>query len=336
MRMSQPFALTAAAAVAAGVLAGCSGTGSSSISPLVPTSDGLRQAISLRGSGIAPQYLESIHLGAAAPQARPNSGGKLLAVTDFGRGATGGTEVLNGSYGLVQKIRNGMDGPDGDWYDQAGNLYVANYSGMNVQEYAPGASSPSFTYSTGLTDPINVTTDESGNVYVVDGMGGFVSEFPQGSNTPTFTCAVRGNPEGVAVTERGKVFVDLNQVGPGVVEFPAGLGSCRNVITLGVLLIDVGGMQLDIHHNLVICDQLGLTVDIVAPPYTIVTRFISDGFGDPFHVALNKNNTLMFVADPGNFNVKVLKYPSGIPVTTLGQANGLSIPAGVATNPFQH
>ena len=336
MPTSQPFALTAAAAVAAGVLAGCSGTGSSSISPLVPTSDGLRQAISLRGSGAAPQYLESIHLGAGPPEARPNSGGKLLAVTDYGRGATGGAEILDGSYDLVQTIKNGMDRPDGDWYDQSGNLYVANYLGVNVQEYAPGASSPSFTYSTGLTDPINVSTDESGNVFVVDGLGKFVSEFPQGSNTPTFTCPVRGNPEGVAVTERGKVFVDLNAAGAGVVEFPAGLGNCRDVTTLGALLITAGGMQLDRQHNLVICDQVGQTVDIVAPPYTIVTRIISDGFADPFHVALNKYNTLMFVADPGNFNVKVLKYPSGIPVTTLGQANGLSIPEGVATNPYQH
>jgi hypothetical protein len=329
--MSQPVALTAAAAVAAGVLAGCSGTGS--ISPIVSTSHGVRQAISLSGSGVAPQYLESIHLGEVAPQARPNSGGKLLAVTDYG---TEAAEILNGSDVLVQTITNGMYGPDGDWYDQAGNLYVSDYLGKYVQEYAPGGSSPSFTYSTGLTDPINVTTDESGNVYVVDFLGEFVTEFPQGSNTPTSTCPVRGNPEGIAVTERGKVFVALDKVGAGVVEFPAGLGSCGNETTLGALLDSTGGMQLDIHHNLVICDQIAQTVDIVAPPYTIVTSFISDGFSDPFHVALNKYNTLMFVTDPANSDVKVLKYPGGSPVTTLGAANGLSIPSGVATNPFQH
>ena len=332
MSMSQPFALTAAAAVAAGILAGCSGTGS--ISPVVPASHGVRQAISLDGSVVAPQYLESIHLGEAEPQARPNAGSNLLAVTDFGHNAT---EILNGSYDLVQRIRGGMNDPDGDWYDQSGNLYVANWRGVNVQEYAPGRSTPTFTYSTGLTNPINVTTDEPGNVYVVDGRGGFVSEFPQGSNTPTFTCPVHGGPEGVVVTEHGKVFVDLNKAGSGVVEFPAGLGNCRSEITLGAVLNSVGGMQIDSHHNLVICDQLSQTVDIVAPPYTIVTRVISNSsFSDPFHVALNRSNTLMFVADPGNYKVEVLKYPSGILVTTLGRANGLSIPEGVATNPFQH
>jgi DNA-binding beta-propeller fold protein YncE len=132
------------------------------------------------------------------------------------------------------------------------------------------------------------------------------------------------------------VFVALNKLGPGVVEFPAGLRNCGNETTLGVLFNFAGGMQLDNRHNLVICDQIGQTVDIVAPPYTIVTRFIFDGFADPFHVALNKYNTLMFVADVSNRNVKVLKYPSGTPVTTLDRSNGLSDPAGVVTNPFQH
>ncbi len=335
MRISQGLALTAMAAMAAGVLAGCSSTGSSSFSPITPSSHGVRQMNSLRGTGVAPQYLESIHLGAGLSQVHPNSGGKKFAVTDFG---TGAAEILNGSYTLVQTITNGMNGPDGDWYDQAGNLYVGNYAGINVQEYAPNGSSPSFTYSGGLTDPIGVTTDEAGNVYVDDYLGGFVSEFPQGSNTPIGTCPVPGTPEGVAVTEHGKVFVDLNlnAGGAGVIEFPAGLGSCGNMVQLGVALNFAGGMQLDNHHNLVICDQLGPTIDIVAPPYNSVSSTISNGFGDPFHVALNRYNTLVFVADVSNANVQVLTYPGGSPVTTLNGANGLVDPAGIATKPFQH
>jgi hypothetical protein len=60
------------------------------------------------------------------------------------------------------------------------------------------------------------------------------------------------------------------------------------------------------------------------------------GFFDPFHVALNKTNTLVFVADQANFDVVVDNYPSGSNVTTLGSANGISQPYGVATNPYQH
>ena len=335
MRISQGFALTAAAALAAGVLAGCSSTGSSGISPVVPSSHAVRQVNSLRGTGVAPQYLESIHLGAGLAKVHPDSGGKKLAVTDFG---TGATEILNGSYVLIQTITNGMNGPDGDWYDQAGNLYVGNYAGANVQEYPPGGSSPSFTYSGGLSDPINATTDESGNVYAVDYLNDSVSEFIQGNNSPIASCPVAGAPEGIAVSENGKVFVDLNfsAGGAGVVEFPAGLGSCGNEVTLGVALNFAGGMQLDSHHRLVICDQLGPTVDIVAPPYNSVTSTISNGFGDPFHVALNRYQTLVFVADVSNANVQVLTYPGGSPVTTLNGSNGLSDPAGVATKPFQH
>ena len=43
----------------------------------------------------------------------------------------------------------------------------------------------------------------------------------------------------------------------------------------------------------------------------------------------------MFVADLSAADVVVDKYPSGTLVTTLGSANGLSVPSGVATFPYQ-
>jgi len=85
----------------------------------------------------------------------------------------------------------------------------------------------------------------------------------------------------------------------------------------------------------VACDQLAGAVQIIAKPYTAITKTIT-GFTDPFHVALNEANGLMFVADPGAADVAVDKYPSGTAVKTLGSANGLSDPYGVAALPFQH
>jgi hypothetical protein len=337
MRISKVLVVAAMSAAAVGVLAGCSGSGSSSMSPIVPSSHAMRQAVSHDMTGVAPKYLESIRLGGApVPEVRPNSGGKKLAVSDFG---TGAVEVLNGSYVLTQTITNGLNGPDGDWYDQAGNLYVGNYGGVGIQEYAPGGSSPSFTYTSTLVDPIGVTTDEAGNVYAADYQGDQVVEFPQGSNTPSHACSVAGAPENVAVKENGKVFADLNfsAGGAGVVEFPSGLSNCSNEVTLISSLGFAGGMQLDNNNNLVVEDQTCPCVDIIDKPnYNAVSSTISNGFGDPFHLALNRYNTLIFVADVSNANVQVLRYPSGTPVTTLNGSNGLSDPAGVATKPFQH
>jgi hypothetical protein len=326
--------LTAAVVVGSiGVIAGCSGSGSSSMSSVVPTSHVVRQAMSHDMTGVAPKYLESLHFGAGAPAVRPNSGGKLLAVSDFG---TGAVEVLNASYALTQTITNGMNGPDGNWYDQAHNLYVANYAGINVQEYAPGGTSPSFTYSTGLTDPIDVTTDESGNVYVVDYQGGFVNEYAQNSNTVINTCATGGAPEGIAVGEHGKVFVSENfsAGGAGIIEYASGLAGCSSTTRISSLSF-AGGLQLDDHNNLVACDQL-VGVDIIPKPnYNTISSTIT-GTSDAFHVALDRYNTVVFIADPGLADVAVDSYPSGSPVTVLNGANGLSDPAGVATKPYQH
>ena len=340
MRISKVYAMAAMSALAVGVLAGCSGSGSSSMSSIVPSSHSVRQAVSRDMTGVAPKYLESIRLGGAhvpATRPGPDTGGKRLAVSDFG---TGAVEVLNLiTYAPEYTVTTGLSGPDGDWYDQAGNLYVGNYGGVGIQEYPAGGTSPSFTYTSGLTDPIGVTTDESGNVYAADFLGDTVSEFAQGVNAQTYVCPVAGAPENIAVKENGKVFVGLNFTagGAGVVEFPAGLSSCGNEVTLISSLSFIGGMQLDNNNNLVVEDQLCPCVDIIDKPnYNTVNHQITAGFSDPFHLALNRYNTLLYVADVGNANVQVLTYPGGSPVTTLNGANGLSDPAGVATHPFVH
>jgi hypothetical protein len=337
MQISKVLVAAAMATAAVGVLAGCSGSGSSSISPVVPTSHGVRQAMSHDATGIAPKFLSIQHYGSSLPSIRPNSGAlKFLAVADAG---TGAVEILNASYVLTSTITTGLNGPDGDWYDQHKNLYVANYSGPYVQEYAPGGSTPSFTYSTGLGDPINVATDEHGHVFAIDynfGSPGFVNEYAQNSNTVMHTCSLSGGGEGIAIGETGQVFISYNNPagGANIVEYKHGLSGCTGT-TLGVALNFAGGLQLDNHKNLVACDQTAGAVDIIAPPYGSVTSSIT-GFADPFHVALNKANTLVFVADAANADVAVDNYPSGTSVTILNGSNGLSLPYGVATTPFQH
>lgn len=337
MRISH--VLTAAAVVASvGFMAGCSGSGSVGTSSVLPGANGIHSRSVMRdGTGVAPQYLASIHFGSAVPAVRPNSGAlKKLAVSDFGSGAV---EVLNGSYVLTQTITNGLNGPDGDWYDENSNLYVANYNGIVVQEYLHGGSTPSFSYTAGLGDPINVATDEHGHVFVADynfGGAGFINEYKQGTNTVLHTCAPGGAAEGLAIGENGQVFVSYNNSSgtANIAEYKHGLTGCNETV-LNVTLNFAGGMQLDKNNNLVACDQTAGAVDIIKPPYNSVNSSIT-GIGDPFHVALNKSNSMVFIADLSNADVAVDNYPSGSSITVLNGANGLSDPAGVATKPFQH
>jgi hypothetical protein len=332
-------ALTATAVAASlGLLAGCSGSGSTVPQTLSQTSPTRYQAQHRDATGVATRYLSLLRFGAHAPAAtHPDlSSAKRFAVSDFG---TGAVEVLKGNYALHQTITSGLNGPDGNFYDMNGRLYVANYAGINVTEYAQGGTTPIFTYSTGLTDPIAVTTDKTGNVFVGDyafGGSGFVNEYAQGSNTVLNSCSPGGSVEGIAVGKTGKVFVAYNDSNTGtakIAKYNNGLAGCNETV-LGVSLGFAGGMQIANNKSLVVCDQFA-GIDIIPPPYTSVGSTIG-GYSDPFHVALNKGNTLMFVADVGNALVYVQNYPSGSAVTTLGAANGLVDPAGIATFPYLH
>lgn len=334
------LALTAAVASGAvALLAACSGGGAPGSSSALPAGNGMQSTVHSMvrqdGSGRAPSlaYRGPQMPGPIEPDVA--SGITDLAVTDSG---TGAIEILNKSYVLKTTITNGANGPDGDWYDTKGNLYVANYNGIDVQEYKKGGTSPSFTYNAGVGDPIGVTTDAKGNVYVADynfGTGGFVVEYKQHSNTVLHSCAPGlGGAEGVAVDKKGNVFVYLNASASGSGEFEeykGGLSGCSGTLLTPGSIGFAGGMVMDTKGDLVACDQNGGgtgLLDIIKPPYTSIASTIPASL--PFHDALNKKNKLVFAASLNNANVQVYTYPGGSSVTTLGSGNGLSDPVGVA------
>lgn len=288
-------------------------------------------------TGVAPQFLSMLHFGHSAPRPdvcpKPRCKGMLkdIAVSDFGSGAV---EVLNRKYALSSTITSGLDEPNGNYYDNQGNLYVANDAGNNVTEYSP-AGSLIFTYSAKQIDPVDVSTDKNRNVYVADfgdAAASVVLKYSQGSNLLSAGCGTGLANEGVAVDKSGNVFVSGNNpsTGTGVLlEYAGGLSGCAST-TLGVTLGFAGGLQIDRHGNLLACDQ-DAGVDIIPPPYTAIGSTISSSC---FHHALNKRQNLIFIAQPApTANVLVDEYPSGTAVTTLGSANGLSNPVAVATYP---
>lgn len=317
MRISSALLTMALASGAVAVFAGCAGGSSSSGSSTLPGS-------------AAPSRVGSFTQSAERPSivlAHARSG--RIAVADRG---TGAVEILDSAYQLEYSITAGLCNLYGDYYDTNGNLYVANSAssgckGATVTEYNKQGALK-FTYSSGISNPINVTVDRSGNVYVLDYgyYSGAVVEYPQGSNTPSVTCSADNYTSGAAVDSHGNVFVTL---GPSIIEYVGGLTGC-NYTVLGVSLHEGGGLQIDKHGNLVACDQ-GASVDIIPPPYSSIKSKITS---DAYNVALNKKENLIFITETGNKDVLVDKYPSGKHVTTLGSGNGLSEPIGVATYPI--
>ncbi len=251
---------------------------------------------------------------------------KVLYISDFR------TVLLYKNGKSAGSITKGLVSPDGDYVDAAGNFYVADYDGAYIQEYKPGGKSPSFTYKHGMIDPTNVSVDTHGNVYEADYNGWYVNEYAQKSNTVINSCSPGGGVEGVAVDASGDVFVDYNQSSYGmgrIAEYKGGLAGCNETI-FSVSLDFAGGMVLDAQDNLIVVDQTAPAVDVIAPPYSSVTRTLGSGYLAPFMVTLNKRNRLAFVTDL--YDVYVVDYRSGSRDGTIGFPYG-EAPAGAVDDP---
>jgi hypothetical protein len=328
MRTISFISMAVTALAGAALLAGCStheSLGSPAALPLTRTTNA--QA----ATGVARQFLENLHLGYASPRttarARPPA---ALAVTDFG---TGAVEVLNKAYRLASTITDGVSTPDGDFYDANRNLYVANAMGGDVTEYN-AKQKLIFTYSSGLTDVVDVTVDKNGNVYAVDfgdNSPSRVAEYPPNSTVPAAVCSTELANDGVVVDPSGDVFIsgfNVQTMQGNIVEYKHGLMGCRRT-KLHLAFQTAGGLAMDAHLNLLACDQ-DSGINIIPPPYKAIASTISSLC---FHESLNKGQNLIFIAQPNTNTVVVDTYPAGTTIATLGSTNGLTEPAGVAAFP---
>ena len=322
MKPSRLQALHATCTVAAvALLAGCSGSsgfapaGSSVSVPSGSSNASLSRAQSygresVRSGGLRPGVVPNmarVEPSRVLTEAGAMGAPKDLAVTDY----AGNTYILKSQ---VSPRNDAWRLRRSRWRSlrYARELYVVDYVNGVVDEYNPSDSLIA-QYSSGTSNPINVTTDAAGNVYVADYGGENIVEYPQGVTTPSATCSTGLANEGIAVDGKHDVFVSGNtsaSAGPGALaEFKGGLSGCNETSLSSITLGFAGGLQVDRHGNLVACDQ-DAGVDIIPAPYTSISSTIT-GAADAFHVALNKNTTWIYIADLGNGNVLVDKYPSG-------------------------
>jgi hypothetical protein len=240
--------------------------------------------------------------------------------------------LRNGTWKEIGTITDGIGNPIRNWIDAKGNLYVADTGQVAITEYAPGASSPSFSYNEGVEEPVDVATDSAGNVYEADQLSEFVNEYPQENNTIVASCAINNSiVEAVAVDGKSDVFVAYNENKPygqgRIVEYTGGLTGCHATL-LGVTFTFVGSIALDNVNHLIVCDDSNADrVDIVKPPYQKISGTLGSGYSMPFTVRINKRNDRAYVTDEGLEEVFILKYPTGKPIAVLGSNEGLSTPS---------
>lgn len=231
------------------------------------------------------------------------------------------TRTWKEQYAITDGVANAIQ----DWVDANGNLYLANLGGPNITEYAPGATSPTFTYDSEMEEPVDVKTDSMGDVYEADQLTATVNEYAQENNTVLASCSIlRAIVESVAVDKSGDVFVAYQEdkaYGKGrVIEYPGGLSGCRSNL-LGVTVGFVRSIALDRKNDLVLCDLTGGTVDVVRPPYAKVKRTLGYAFSSPTSVHINKQGDRAYVADDYE-NTLIVRYPSGSLLKELGSQQG--------------
>lgn len=271
-----------------------------------------------------------------APRPVPHANASFLYVADYAKDSIEILQRVQQRWTNVGAIKEKVLDPIDVWVDKTQNLYVANGMGP-VTEY-DSSGKLIFEYDEAGSAK-NVTTDKRGNVFVV---GVDVSEYPQGVND-AFSCEIPNSiPRAIAVDKAGDVFVTTMQhdASGKILEYVGGFASSKCAATrLQIKFATAaGGIAVDNQGNLLVTDpdrRRGGNIEVIAPPYTSVTRTIGSGGFWPVDVSVNKANTRMYVTDSVSNKVYVLNYSTGAVLTALGSEVGLTQPeAAVDGNNF--
>jgi hypothetical protein len=326
------------AAAALTIVAGCSGaTGQTSLLPTVH-----------------PQKIAQHHVA---------SGSTALYVYVSNRTAQGSSELLVYNAGSqnpapIRTVKKNLIDAGGIAVDASGNVYVANGSGGNVLEYAPGGASLVKTYSQGLADPSAVTV-ANGTLYVADrgsasnGYAQQVIEYPVGNPNPSLGIAGVGSApdlnEGIAVNPtatQGTFFASASTM--TMIPFNGGCSGNSDTVANDIfptlwMIVPLSqneqapGLAFDAQGNLYASDPCNNDVAIYsdASETWTYTGKVQGTFNAPLFLTIDGQ----YLAVPSEGNAQSLEpgYVTVIDLSgstsTVTITNGVKHPIGAAVGP---
>jgi len=338
----KPLSILTAAAAAV-FLAGCAGAGSPAQQTAAQSLNIHTYPLGAYGSVSGPNFPfagKRAH-GSASYDAKGAS--KLAYVCNLGAGEVDVFRQHGENQQPIARITDGILGPGGLTTDRKGNLYVADEGPISgnwtVQVYAPGATSPTKSYTTDLSSPTDTAVGKDGTIYIANFNGlsnGWVTVYPKGNVSKEYRLSDfnGGAPLSVALDKKENLYVmyDVNN-GSAVNEYKPGAKTGTN---LNLAFGSGGGIQVDPAGNILVAQQLNPSEILIFPPgQTQPSKSISmPGGGEPFNFALNHRSKALFAAEYFYANqVDRFAYPST--KFRYSIANGFNNPSGVAAAPTE-
>ena len=206
------------------------------------------------------------------------------------------------------------------------NLYVANYTGNTVSEFAPGSTTASVTYSVGLSNPKALAFDSSGDLYVANYGSSTVLKFAPGSTTASVTYSAGiSHPQALTFDSSGNLYV-ANLTGNTVSKFAPGSTTVSATYSAG--LNTIYALTVDSSGDLYVPSYLNGTVLKYAPGSTTASATYS-GLSNPDDLILDSSGNL-YVANAGNSTVS--EFAPGSTTASVTYSAGLSTPHGLAVD----
>jgi hypothetical protein len=279
-------------------------------------------------SSAQPSHRAGGWLSPAAKKAK-----HLIYVSDFTGNAVEIYSAAGSNQSPIGEITDGISGPEGNFVDTHGNLFVTNVSNQTVTMYPRGSTTWKRQY-TGFAYPTNVTVGKDGWVYVADLVGQKVVEFPKGSTRSKLTIDIT-YPQGVALDSKNNLYVEYNSGahggGPGDVNQYAPRSTSPK--DLGLPIVWGAGDAIDGSSDVIAADQgsgSNAAIYVFPPGSQTPSETINQGLEDPFRLAIDKPFSHLYVADPEVNKVLVYDYSSGELVNSI--TNGLKSVYGVAVS----
>jgi hypothetical protein len=355
MRCTGPLGYILSGSAVLALLAGCSGGGSSSPTPLSAQGTTTQSTLRTTSSFARSRSTSVARLGAQGIGIRDLSAG--FADPDASSTATviisdaEADDVYAYSADKLVATITGFSEPQGLAANTAGDIYIADTVNSRVVEYKNDYKTKLATFTDANQYPAGVDIDNTTGVLGVTNIistadgDGSVSFYAKGKTSKPCKTVTNSNWARVyfgAFGPSGNFFVDGEGVnGDVLVGEVKGECSATTITTLTTsnAIEFPGGVQVDAKGNILVDDQEGFVIYAYKAPVGTklgapVATTALNGAGDPVTFSLNKAETTVWTADASLVEGLAYRFPAGGSKVNSIAGPPFEQPIGVVVTPL--